>query len=184
MKFIDLYFVLSSIAEHIEPSSDPDGWKRFAPAGKMSLSTAKYFHERVASGIDWANRFSLAARGLSELLHNSKHQKPNLFEYDEKCARTSPADSDTWSRMKSLLLQAMFWNHREKRYCLDHFTRAIDRGEYFLRSPVRRHETDNWLTPKSNVLHPTSLGFDAEELFAFLDANRIPYKRQDRSPVI
>ncbi len=180
MKFIDLYFVLSSIAEHIDPSTDPDGWKKFVPAGKMSQSTAKDFYKRVANGIDWANRMTLAARRLSELLHNSIHQRPNLFEYDEKNACTLPGDSGTWSRMKSLLLEAMFWNHREKRYCLDHFTSARDQGEYFLRGPIRRDETDNWLTPNRGVLLPTSLGFDADELFAFLDANGVSYTHQHR----
>jgi len=175
MKFIDLYFALQFIAARIEPSPDPEGCNIFVPAGKMSQSSASNFHNRVATGIDMANRVSKAARILNEALYDSKHQKPNLFEYDGAGACPLPASKDTWSRMKSLLLQAMFWGNREKRYCVEHFRRATTKGEYFLRGPIDRHETDDWLTPNASALQPTSLGFDSDELFSFLDANRILY---------
>jgi hypothetical protein len=82
------------------------------------------------------------------------------------------------------LIQAMFWDIREKRYCVEHFDKAKTEGEYFLRGPIHRHETDNWLSPDATVLRPSSIGFDADEFFAFLDANRIPYTNQNRSSIL
>jgi hypothetical protein len=181
MDFIDLYFALQSVTARIEPSPDPEGCNIFVPAGKMSQSSANNFHNRVAPGIDMANRVSKAARSLNEALQDSKHQKPNLFEYDGDSACSFPAGKDTWSRMKTLLLQAMFWGNREKRYCVEHFRRATTKGEYFLRGPIERDETDAWLTSNGNALQPTSFGFDSDELFSFLDANGIPYMFQHRS---
>ncbi len=181
MKFIDLYFALQSIAACIEPSPDPDGSKIFVPAGKMSQSLVTSLYDRVAPGIDMANRVGKAARSLSEALHNSEHQKPNLFEYKGASTHASLAGNDEWPRMKSLLLQAMFWGIREKRYCLEHFRKGITEGEYFLRGPIVRHETDDWLVSNGNVFRPTSLGFDSEEFFAFLKANDIPYSLKGES---
>ena len=176
MKFIDLYLVLQSIASRIRLEPDCDGSKLFTPAGKISQKLANDFHARVASGISKANRLSKAARCLNEALHDSKHPKPNLFECEENSEKIRPAGNDAWSRMISLLLQATFWGTREKRYCLEYFRKATSEGEYFLRSPIMRHETDDWLIQEGRIFKPTLLGFDSDELFLFLSANGIPYK--------
>ena len=178
MKLIDLIFALHSIAARVEFARDPDRPELFVPAGKISQSSANELRDRVSPGIDLAERVGKAARRFNEALHDSDHPRPKLFEYDPDRAIFSPADDDTWSRMVSLLLQAMFWGVREERYCLEHFHRATTEGERFLHRPIHRHEADDWLTPEGNVFRMTLLGFDPDELFLFLDANRIKYKRQ------
>ena len=178
MKFIDLIFALHSIAARIKLERDSDKPEIFVPAGKISQNSANEHRDRVASGLDLADRVSNAAQRLDEALHNPRHPKPKLFEYDVQRACTLPAGNDAWSRMISLLFQAMFWGVREERYCLEHFNRATTEGEFFLRKPIDRHEADGWLTPEGNVLRKTLLGFDSDELYSFLDANRILYKRQ------
>ncbi len=177
MKFIDLIFALHSIAARVEFAREPDHPELFVPAGKISQSSANELRDRVAPGIDLAARVGMAARRLNEALHDSDHPRPKLFKHDPKKAFSSPAADETWSRMVSLLLQAMFWGVREERYCLEHFHRATTEGERFLRGPIHRHEADDWLTPEGNVLRMTLLGFDPDELFWFLDANRIRYMR-------
>jgi hypothetical protein len=122
------------------------------------------------------DRVSKAARKLNEALNDSECPKPKLFELDPERKVPSPADIDAWSRLGTMLLQAMFWNIREKRYCLEHFLKATVRGESFLRGPIQRHETEDWLSPNGNALRRTSLGFDSDEIFTFLDANSIQYK--------
>jgi hypothetical protein len=178
MNFIDLFFALHSIAAHIELERDPDKNELFVPAGKISQNSVHELRDRVAPGIDLANRVSKAAWTFNDALHDSGHPIPKLFIYEVDRGCTSPAGNDGWSKMVTLLFQAMFWGKREKRYCLEHFQRATTEGEFFLRRPIDRHKTDNWLTPKGKVLEKTLLGFDSDELFVFLDANRILYKRQ------
>jgi hypothetical protein len=179
MNFIDLFFVLHSIAARIELERDTGRNERFVPAGKISQSSADELRDRVAPGIDLTHRVSKAAQEFNEALLNSRHPLPKLFTYDvERKVCTSPADNDAWSRMESMLLQAMFWGVRQKRYYLEHFLKATTEGEYFLRGPVDRHEPNEWLTPEGNVLQMTLLGFDSDELFSFLDVNRILYKCQ------
>jgi len=177
-RFIELFFALHSIAARIKPERDPGIPELFVSAGKISQSSANELRDRVAPGINLANRVSKAARAFDDALHDSGHPMPKIFVFDVDRAYTSPAGNDGWSKMMSLLFQAMFWGVREERYCLEHFNRATTEGEFFLRKPIDRHEADGWLTPEGNVLRKTLLGFDSDELYSFLDANRILYKRQ------
>lgn len=178
MKYIDLSFALHFIAARIKLEPDPDKREIFVPAGKISQSSAYELWDRVAPGLNLADRVGKAARILNEALHDSSHPKPNLFNYNVDRTFSSPAGDDARCRLVSFLFQAMFWGVREERYCLEHFRKATAEGERFLRRPISRHETDDWLTPDGNVLRMTLLGFDSDELFPFLDANRILYKRQ------
>jgi hypothetical protein len=183
MKFIDLIFALHFIAARIKLERDPNKPEVFVPAGKISQSSAYEFRDRVVSVLDLADRVGKAAGILNEALHDSDHHKPNLFDYNVEKAFSSPAGGDAWSRLVSFLLQAMFWSVREERYCLDHFRTATVEGERFLQKPIHRHKTDDWLTPKGSVLQVTLLGFDSDELFPFLDANKILYKRQSGATI-
>ena len=183
MNFIDLFFALHSIAARIEFERDPEKPELYVPAGKISQSSAHELSDRVAPGIDLANRVSKAAWAFNDALHDSGDPVPKLYIYEVDRGCTSPAGDDGWSKMVSLLSQAMFWGKREKRYCLEHFQRATTEGEFFLRRPIDRHKTDDWLTPEGNVLGKTLLGFDSDELFPFLDANTIPYERQSGATI-
>jgi hypothetical protein len=184
MKFIDLIYALYSIAARVDLERDPGRPEIFVAAGKISQSSANKFRDRLAPEINLVDQVSKAARILFEALHDSGFPPPKLFAYDIEKAFTSPAGEDAWSRMVSLLLQAMFWEVRKKRYCLEHFRRATTEGEYFLRGPIDRHKTDDWLTPEGNVLRMTLLGFDSCELFPFLDTNRILYTHHFRAIIL
>ena len=180
MEFIELFSALHSLTARIEPERNIGMSQLFISAGKISQRTANEFLDRVAPGIDLANRVGNAARSLIDALQFSTHVKPKVFEYEVKTAVASPANNDACSKIMALLFQARFWGVREERYCLSHFNKAKAEGEGYLDGPISRHETDGWLYLDGNACQGTLLGFDGDELFPFLDANGIRYTRQVR----
>ncbi|MDR3629114.1 MAG: hypothetical protein P4L42_02130 [Desulfocapsaceae bacterium] len=184
MEFIELFSVLHSLTVLIQPEQNSGTSNLFVSAGKISQRTANEFRARVAPGIDLANRVAQAARSLIEALQFSAHEKPKIFEYDDKTAVALPAKNDAWSKIMALLFQARLWGVREELYCLSHFNKAKAEGEGYLHRPIHRHETDGWLYLEGNAYQRTLLGFDGDELFPLLDANRVRYTRQSRRTIL
>lgn len=175
MEFISLAETVALIAEKIDL---PPRFGGVFDRLQFNETDGKYVENFLNANnihVEWARKYSIAAKWLNQELHTSKNKKPTWLIHDEDMQITIENEAIRDEAIK-LLSHAMKWgNYRDTR-CDAILYNAHSSGRFDLLPSSRiEDEEGKHVWPDGSILRAHNIKFRKDEIFDFLKNCDIDY---------